>query len=141
MADDSQLNNVVSLKKIAPYRRQEKVENDILKFQKTRKKKLRDFRIELISQVDKDISQGNENGRETDKNAKKLMNKWISAVKAKRTEGLTEADKIEIEKKIKREKRKDRALLYEKSGNKSLEVVVKKQKTGDVTDNRKKSYH
>ncbi|KAH6569912.1 hypothetical protein BASA50_005226 [Batrachochytrium salamandrivorans] len=46
-ADDTELNNVISLKKLAPYRRSEAISKDLLKWSKSKKKRLFEFRSQL----------------------------------------------------------------------------------------------
>ncbi|KAJ3267088.1 KRRI-Interacting protein 1, partial [Borealophlyctis nickersoniae] len=46
-ADDADLNNLISLKKLAPFRRRELVEKDSAKWSKSRKKRLKEFRKTL----------------------------------------------------------------------------------------------
>ncbi|KAI8817196.1 KRI1-like family C-terminal-domain-containing protein [Fimicolochytrium jonesii] len=51
LADDADLNELVGLKKLAPFRRKELVEQDLAKFSKSRKKRLREFRKKLEAKV------------------------------------------------------------------------------------------
>jgi protein KRI1 len=50
MADDQDLNNYVSLKKMAPFRSSEKDKTWKAKFKKSKKKKLKEFREKLKQQ-------------------------------------------------------------------------------------------
>ncbi|KAI9208827.1 KRI1-like family C-terminal-domain-containing protein [Polychytrium aggregatum] len=52
LADDADLNKVVSLKKLAPFRGHDRQSRDKQKFQKTRKKILREFRQSLHEKLD-----------------------------------------------------------------------------------------
>lgn len=55
LADDMQLNELISLKKLAPYRRYESVAKDMEKFKSSKKKRIREFRRNLIEQVEAEL--------------------------------------------------------------------------------------
>ncbi|TPX35681.1 hypothetical protein SmJEL517_g01900 [Synchytrium microbalum] len=51
LADDKDLNSLYSLKKIAPFRKQEAVERDKLKYRKNRRKRIREFRDSVVAKL------------------------------------------------------------------------------------------
>ncbi|OZJ02763.1 hypothetical protein BZG36_03350 [Bifiguratus adelaidae] len=68
LADDKDLNEVVGLKALAPYRPPEKREKDMLKFRKSKKKRLRDFRKKLKLRLDQIEQEAPEAKRRKKKN-------------------------------------------------------------------------
>ncbi|RUO95821.1 KRI1-like family C-terminal-domain-containing protein, partial [Jimgerdemannia flammicorona] len=51
LADDQDLNEVIGLKKLAPFRPEEKQQRDLVNFTKSKKKRLKEFRRKLVQQA------------------------------------------------------------------------------------------
>jgi protein KRI1 len=75
-ADDEDLNNVVSLKKLAPFRSQEKLRADESRWKKTKKKKLWEFRQKLAGK-----RQGIMAGSKEDQNAPEIEDERLKKAK------------------------------------------------------------
>jgi protein KRI1 len=138
LAEDAQLNSLMSIKKLAPYRSREVVDRDIAKYSKSKKKKLREFRDTLIQQIEEEDEATGHQGV-TGKKIKKVMKKWIKGSKNKRSEGVAPADIVAMQSKEKRVKRKERADAF-KQGTGEEEVVPEKKKA-KMSEDRMNSYN
>lgn len=157
LADDAQLNALVSLKKIAPYRRKTLMQRDMEKYSRSKKKKLRDFRTTLIQQIEGSEEEGEEGAQSYGKNfdalgvpkskVKKVMKRWIKGVKRKRLEGVTEADLVAKSAKERKQRRLERATDFkqQKKKKKGQDIDAKTEKKGSadaggVSQDRRKTY-
>ncbi|KAJ3218014.1 KRRI-Interacting protein 1 [Clydaea vesicula] len=137
LADDTQLNNVISLKKMAPYRRKEQLEKDLQKFQKNKKKRLKEFRKSLIEEIDKEILEEEPNLQEEfvdikslkayqDSNLKKLDES--KKIKKHQVIGKALENKKEIKKVLNSWIQKVKEKKLEGMSAKDLEEIKKKEK-------------
>ena len=126
------------MKKIAAFRNPEKVEADSEKFKKSKKKRLRDFRKQLIEQVEETKEMKGMKNPEI----KSELNLWIESIKSKRTEGLTENDIIEHKKREVRDKRRERANEYKNGGVvvEEKEEHTKKKSKSSISKSRLASF-
>ncbi|KAI8604609.1 KRI1-like family C-terminal-domain-containing protein [Dissophora ornata] len=135
LADDKDLNEFVSLKKFAPYRRTDEQEADIQKYSK--KNRVQMFRHKLKSQIkDQELDKDWDPVKRRKKELEKREREEKAALEAKEEEEGDGEEKKKSKKKNKEKKRKAEAEEKVSSSKDSLEEEGerKKKKKGDSED-------
>ncbi|KAI8590755.1 KRI1-like family C-terminal-domain-containing protein [Geranomyces variabilis] len=123
-ADDADLNEIIGLKKLAPFRRPDLVARDLENFSKSKKKRLREFRKKLEAKRE----QAKPNPPKEKK--KKTAVAGASAVPAASLSATPSAEEVE-KKKIKKEKQKEKRKRSEEQGGGGSDAETGKQ-NGDA---------
>ncbi|KAG0345985.1 hypothetical protein BG004_002681 [Podila humilis] len=141
LADDKDLNEYVSLKKFAPYRRMDEQENDIRKYSKKNRVQL--FRSKLKQQIkDQDLDKqwdpikrrkAEQEKKEREENAKAKADKTKSKNKNKSKD---EQEEEEVEGKVEGEKKKDKK---KKSKKRTVEEEEEEEEASRKSKKEKKS--